>query len=77
MKDVIFSKHAEQKVTLRNISKEKITSTIYEQKDVVPTRGNSKICHGYVDDKLLRIVFREEESQYIIITAYLTDKKRY
>jgi len=77
MKDVIFTKHAEEMIAQREISKETITSTIKEQKDIIPTRGNSKIAHGAVEDKLLRIVFREEESQYVIITAYITDKKRY
>ena len=77
MKDVVFTKHAEEKIAERNITKEIITSTVIEQKDIIPTRSNSKIVHGAVDDKLLRIVFREEVTKFVIITAYLTDKKRY
>ncbi len=77
MKDVQFTKHAEEKLSERNIDKSLIICTIKGPGERLPGKGNAKVVHRNIGNKLLRVVFREDEHNYIVITAYFTEKERY
>ena len=77
MKQIIFTRHAEEKLAQRNISKKLVISTLKESEEIISGKDNTKIAHKYIKGKLLRVIFREQELKYIIITCYYTEKKRY
>ena len=77
MKKVQFTTHAEEKSSERNIDKEIIAITIRNPDERLLGRGDTIIAQKEVNEKVLRVVFREEQNYYIVITAYFTEKKRY
>ena len=77
MKKVRFTIHAERKISERNIRKDLVTRTIENPDATVGGRENTKIAQKEISKKMLRVVFRENEYDYIVITAYFTEKERY
>ncbi len=77
MKEVQFTKHAEEKLSERDIGKKVVATTIQNPDEKLLGRGNSIIAQKEVSGKMLRVIFREKQQHYIVITAYFTEKKRY
>lgn len=76
-KEIVFSKHAIEKIMERNIDEKLIKDTIMAPEKIVDSREGAKIAHREIKNKMLRVVFKEEEKYYIVVTAYLTGKERY
>jgi hypothetical protein len=77
MKEIAYTKHAEEKLVERDISKDIVELTLRMPKEIVLSRNGAKIAHGIVENRLLRVVFRNEVTYYKVITAYYTEKERY
>ena len=77
MKEVQFTNHAEEKLSERDIDKEIVTTIIRNPDERLLGRDDTIIAQKEVGGKMLRVVFREEQNDYIVITAYFTEKKRY
>jgi hypothetical protein len=76
MKKIIFTKHAEERLKMRKIN-EQIIKNALENPDEIVERDGIKINHKDIEDKTLRVVYREEANCYIVVTTYLTQKGRY
>ena len=77
MKKLKFTKHAEQKLSDRNINKTSIRIALEKPDELLIGENDMKIVHRAENNKILRVFFREDEYNYIIITAYLTSKEKY
>ena len=77
MKEVRFTHHATEKSTQRNIGKGSIVSAIKNPDKIEPGRNETKIAQKGIRNRLLRVVFREDEYNYMVITADFTDNERY
>jgi hypothetical protein len=72
-----YTDHAKQRMVERRISKEIVERAIKDPDDVSNTKFGRKVAHKLVRNKLLRIVYEEENGNYTIITAYYTQSERY
>ena len=75
-KNVVYTAHAEDRIKMRNISKESIDKA-FSAPDETIDQHEIKINHKVYGNKMLRVIYRESENSYIVITAYLTHKERY
>lgn len=73
---IIFSKHAIEVLKIRKISKEIIKKVISNPHEVIEER-EVKIAHYYLNDKMLRVIFKKMDKTYMVITAYIAHKERY
>ncbi|MFZ3383936.1 MAG: DUF4258 domain-containing protein [Candidatus Methanoperedens sp.] len=74
---IIYTNHAEEKIAERKISKRIIEKSLTNPEVVLEGRGEVKIVHKLIRDKLLRIVYRLENDILVVITAYYTHPERY
>ena len=77
MKKVEYTKHASQKLKERNIDKIDIKKALENPDKSVSNINGTKIVHKINNKKLLRVIYRDDENSYLIITAYYTSKERY
>lgn len=77
MKKIKFTKHAEHKLLDRNINKTSVKIALEKPDELLIGKNNTKNIHRVVNNKILRVIYREDEYYYIIITAYLTSKEKY
>ena len=75
-KDILYTKHAEDMVKLRKISKELVDEALSNPDEII-NQNETKINHKIIGDKMLRVIYKESGNSYIVITAYLTHKERY
>ena len=75
--DIIFTKHAEEKLQERKISRELVISCVNASDYVVDSKHGSKIMHKLINDKLLRVVCSFQSDDCIVITQYYTKPQRY
>jgi len=75
-KNLIYTKHAEERLRMRNIRKELVENVI-DNPDKVIKKESVTISQKVLDEKMIRVVYKQVENAYIVITAYLTIKKRY
>jgi hypothetical protein len=69
-----FTKHALERMRVRNISKEEVIYTLNNpDKELNDSFGN-KIAHKLKENYLLRVFYNVERKSKIIITAYKTSK---
>ena len=73
---IVYSKHALERMEFRSISKDAISDAIetYDTKEKV---DDSCIVNKFLNGKMLRVIYRECANHYILITAYITYRKRY
>ena len=69
-----FTKHALQQMQNRNIKKEEVLETINNPEKLGKNSSKNLIAQRVFGDKLLRVIYRIEEKDKIIITAYKTSK---
>jgi hypothetical protein len=75
---IIYTKHAEERLDMRGISKKLIEKTLFDPDEVIQENEEIKIAQKVVKDKMVRVVFKEKaENLYIMIIAYLTTIERY
>ncbi|MBI2043303.1 DUF4258 domain-containing protein [Candidatus Pacearchaeota archaeon] len=76
---IIYTDYAEDTIKDRKFSKEIIEDALKNPDEIVKGKRNRKIAHKIIKNKLLRVVFEENENAktYIVITAYYAGPKRY
>ena len=76
---IVYTDYAEESLTDRKISKKLIEDSLKNPDEIVEGKKNRKIAHKIIGNKLLRIVFEDEENTktYIVITVYYTKPRRY
>ena len=65
-----FSKHAEDQIKIRKISKTLIAKTVYEPESILSSFKKRKLRQKKVGDKLLEVVTKTEGSRITVVTAY-------
>ena len=76
--NIIFTKHAIEQITKRNISQNEITNSIKNDNFIEITKDNNifKICYKNTTNKDLIVVLRAENKSLNIITSYKRYTKR-
>lgn len=72
----IFTKHAEEMLRFRNISKLLVEKCIRKPDRVLPAREGKKVYLKDFGNNYLKVVVAEEEKHIIIVTLYWLAKKR-
>ena len=75
--NIIYSNHANEKIRERKISKSTIENSLKNPDAVIDSRGETKVAHKLINDKLLRIVYKAEKKTCVVISAYYTHPERY
>jgi len=74
---IVYSEHAKEKIEERKISEKIIETAILRPDKILESRFERKIIHKIIGSKLLRVVVKEENDIFIVITAYYTKPERY
>ncbi len=74
---IIYTYHAEGQIQERHISKDKIEFALMNPDKITESRAGTKIAQKQDGSKLLRVVYKQQNNTYIIITAYYTSSDRY
>ena len=69
-----FTRHALQQMKNRGIKKEEVIQTINDPEKLGKNSGDNIIAQRMFEGKLLRVFYRVEEKDKIVITAYKTSK---
>jgi len=77
MKKIEYTKHAEEKIKERNIDKINIKKALANPDKSLGSINGTKIIHKINNKRLLRVIYRDEENRYLVITAYYTKMERY
>ncbi len=71
---IIFIEHALERMRKRDIKKEVIIKVIKNPDNVVYGYGNRKVAQKLVDERLLRVIYEEQEEKIVVVTVYITSK---
>ncbi|MBU7012967.1 MAG: DUF4258 domain-containing protein [Theionarchaea archaeon] len=71
-----YTKHAEDMMKIRKISKNLIDETLSDPDGII-SQNETRINYKVVGDKMLRVIYKKRGNSYIVITTYLTHKERY
>ena len=74
MKQLIFIPHSLDRMKERCISDEMVRAALSGPDNVDCTDEKRKIAQKFIEGKLLRIIFKEEDDTIIVISAYSTSK---
>ena len=74
--EIIYTKHAVERIKLRKINKKDVENAIAKPSKIID-KNDIKICQKPLGNKILRVVYRLQDNTYIVITAYLTTKRKY
>lgn len=75
--DIVYTRHAEEKIAERKISRAIIEHSLKNPDTVLEAAFGKQIAHKLIRNKLLRIVYTQRSEKYTVITAYFTEPKRY
>ena len=76
VKRIQYTQHAEERLKMRSISKKLIEDAI-SNPDESFKKNDFKIIHKFLGEKLLRVFLRKEEDLIVLLSAYITYKRRY
>lgn len=74
MKQIIFIRHALDRLKERGISRELVIEVIKNPDNVDSESERRKIVQKLIKGKLLRIVYDDEDEAIVVISAYSTSK---
>ncbi len=74
MKNVIYIQHALERLEERGISAKMVEEVIRDPDNVNYGAKGRKIAQKLIDEKLLRVIYDEEEYKIVVISAYVTSK---
>ena len=74
---IIYSEHARQNMIERNISEQLVMESLNFPDKIIFSKKGRKIAHKQLVNRLLRVVYKETEKVYIIVTVYFSRSERY
>lgn len=74
---IIYSEHAKQNMLERRIPERVVLEALTFPDKLLDSRKSRKIAQKQIGNRLLRIIYKETEKVYIIITVYYTRSDRY
>lgn len=72
-----YTDHVEENLVERNLSKKMVEDAVLNPDELAEGSFGRKIANKIIGDKLLRVIYEQENNVYIIITAYYTKPARY
>lgn len=73
---IIYTRHAEEQLRFRNISKSQIQASIRKFNFIKPGRENKKSYYKKFRNKFLRVILIKKKQYFVIITAHWISAKR-
>jgi len=73
-KILIFVPHALERMKERSIDKEEVIAALSYPDDIDCRDEKRKIAQRFIEGKLLRVVYEEEEDTIIVVSVYRTSK---
>jgi len=74
MKNIIFIQHALERLEERGISAKMVEEVIRDPDNADYGDKGRKIAQKLIDEKLLRVIYDDEEYRIVVISAYVTSK---
>jgi len=74
--NVVFSKHAELKITQRKLSRQKVLETVARPDRVIRSRGGREILFKKFKKNHLQVIIMRENTTVIVITAHWVARPR-
>jgi hypothetical protein len=74
MKQIVFIQHALDRLKERGINEEHAIQVLRDPDDVELESEKRKIAQKLIKDRLLRVVYDDEEDSMVVISAYITSK---
>jgi carbamoylphosphate synthase small subunit len=74
MKKIFFIEHALNRMKERNITEELVKAALNHPYNVDSTNEKRKTAQILIDEKLLQVIYEEEDNAIIVISAYCTSK---
>jgi len=71
--NIIYTMHALERIRQRGINKNLVLKCLSES-DKDEELENVRRCIKKINDKLIVVIYRKEDNNFIIITAYITTK---
>ncbi len=72
-----YTKHSEEKLLERKLSKSMVEDAIKNPHRIDTTRFGRKIANKIIDGKVLRVIYEQYGNLYIVVTVYYIMKDRY
>lgn len=76
MKRIVYTKHAEEMLSVRNISKEMVESCLLQPTRVMQARENTRAYLKAFGVNNLKVIATEEQGTVIVVTVYWFAKNR-
>ncbi|PIN95261.1 hypothetical protein COU53_00170 [Candidatus Pacearchaeota archaeon CG10_big_fil_rev_8_21_14_0_10_30_48] len=73
----IYTEHSKESLFERKISKEFVENTIINPDKIFESIKGRKIAQKEFNNKLLRVIYKETDKIYIVITVYYSKLERY
>jgi len=74
LKKIYFSRHAKKQMKWRNITKEEAITAILEPEDIQNSINGRKNVYKYINEKFIKITYKEKADKFIVITAICKNK---
>ena len=74
MKKVFFVQHALDRMSERSITEEQVKSTLNLPDQIDCRNEKRKIAHRFIEGRLLRVIYEEDDDAVIVVSAYCTSK---
>ena len=74
---IIYSEHAKQNLLERKIPESYVLETLDYPEKIIVSRKGRKIAQKQIGNRLLRVIYKETEKVYIIVTVYYAKSERY
>lgn len=76
MKRIVYTKHAEEMLSVRNINKKMVESCLLQPTRVVQARENTRAYLKVFGVNNLKVIAAEEQSAIVVVTVYWFAKNR-
>ena len=74
MKKIYLSRHAKKQMKWRQIFAEEVREALNCPDKIEESRQNRKNAYKHINDKLLRVTYREEADRIVVITVVNKNK---
>jgi len=71
---ILFTRHSLERMKQRGISRDTVIRAIDSPNSVVPDNYGNRVAQVMEGDTMLRVVFREEGRDLLVITVYRTTR---
>jgi len=74
MKQIKYDRHAKRRMKERGVTEEEVEMTINNPDYIEPSIKERKNAYRFINDRFLRVTFKEESNHILIITTTVRKK---